>query len=93
MGKAKEVIRHLTGAERAAVERHFGPLREVGTRGDLVAVPEEVAKAVDGAEEVSGSAVARTTYVRGLGPAEQAADNLKEADEASREQRGPGGAS
>jgi len=86
-------VRHLTGAERTAIERHFGPLREVGTRGDLVEVPDEVAKAVDGAEEISGSATARTTYVRGLGHAEQKADALAEADEASRDKRGPGGAS
>lgn len=75
--------KHLTGAERAAVERHTGPLREVGDRGDLVDVPEEFEKAVDGVEEVAGTEVAKATFSRGLGHAEQAADEQAAADEVS----------
>lgn len=80
----KSVVKHLTGAELEAVERHVGKLQKVGTRGDLVRVPEEHLAAVEGAEEISGLNVAATTYDRGVGHAEQADAQLKEADEASK---------
>lgn len=81
------VVKHLTGAELEAVERHTGKLQKVGTRGDLVRVPAEFVKFVEGTEEISGTNVASATYNRGLGHAEQAADALKEADDASREEQ------
>lgn len=78
------VVKHLTGAELEAVERHTGKLQKVGTRGDLVRVPEKFVKFVEGTEEISGLETAKATYNRGTGHAEQKADELKAADEASR---------
>lgn len=37
-------VEHVTGSERAEIERHFGPLQNVGDRGDLVRVPDEISK-------------------------------------------------
>lgn len=69
-------VKHLTGAERTAVERQVGPLREVGDRGDLVDVPDEHAKVVAGTEEISGLETAKAVYNRGVGAGEAKADEL-----------------
>lgn len=37
-------VEHVTGSERAALEHQFGPLQNVGDRGDLVRVPDEISK-------------------------------------------------
>lgn len=37
-------VEHITGSERAEIERQFGPLQQVGDRGDLVRVPDEISK-------------------------------------------------
>lgn len=37
-------VEHVTGTERAALEHQFGPLQNVGDRGDLVRVPDEISK-------------------------------------------------
>lgn len=71
--------KHLTGAERAAVERQVGPLKEVGDRGDLVEVPEEHEKVVTGVEEISGLETAKAVYNRGVGEGEQKADEIEAA--------------
>lgn len=78
-------VKHLTGAERVALERQVGPLQEVGDRGDLVRVPDDLEKAAEGVEEISGLEVAKATYNRGVGHAEAAQDELQAADEASQE--------
>lgn len=69
--------RHLTGAERAAVERQVGPLKEVGDRGDLVDVPEDHLDVVDGVEEISGLETAKEVYNRGVGAGEAKAREIK----------------
>lgn len=76
-------VKHLTGSERAALEQHVGPLQEVGDRGDLVHVPDDLEKAAEGVEEISGTEVAKATFNRGIGHAEAAQDELAAADEAS----------
>ena len=76
-------VKHLTGSERVALERQVGPLQEVGDRGDLVNVPDDLEKAAAGVEEISGTEVAKATYNRGIGHAEAAAEELQAADEAS----------
>lgn len=87
MGDKGYTVKHLTGAELQAIERHTGHLPRVANddTGALVRVPNEYLSAVEGAEEISGNAVAATTYNRGIGHAEQADEALKQADEASRE--------
>lgn len=71
-------VKHLTGAERAAVERHTGPLKNVGDRGDLVDVPEEHERVVAGVEEISGLETAKAVYNRGVGAGETKADEIAE---------------
>lgn len=84
MSKDSEV-RHLTGSERTAVERHTGPLQNVGDRGDLVRVPEEHKDLVDGVEEITNSDVAATVYNRGVEHGAAKGRDLREKDEASQE--------
>lgn len=76
-------VKHLTGSERVALERQVGPLQEVGDRGDLVNVPDDLEKAAEGVEEISTTEVAKLTYNRGIGHAEARQEELAAADEAS----------
>ena len=78
-------VRHLTGSERVAVERHTGKLQDVGDRGDLVRVPAELKDAVDGTEEISNSDVAGTVYNRGVEHGAAKGRDLREKDEASKD--------
>ena len=82
---ANSEVRHLTGSEREAVERHTGKLQDVGTRGDLVRVPEEFKDVVDGVEEISGTETAKAVYNRGVEHGAAKGRDLREKDEASQD--------
>lgn len=81
MGKVKEIIMELTGAERAAIERHTGKLESVASDPRLVRVPQEFEKIARGVEDKGDLAVATATFNRGTGHAEAAADANAKADE------------
>jgi hypothetical protein len=83
MGKGKFVVMELTGAERAAVERHTGKLESVPTDPRMVRVPEEFVDVAKGVEDKGDLSVATATFNRGTGHAEAAAKDLAAKDEAS----------
>lgn len=87
MGKVKHIIMELTGAERAAIERHTGKLESVKNDPRLVRVPEEFVKVARGVEDKGDLSVATATFNRGTGHAEAAADANAEADKSGTEEQ------